>query len=293
MVNILASTTLPPYASGACYRNTQIPQNPNTLNTLNDIHPAAQFMNTADRKAQLIAIDLDGTLVDSVADLHAAVARMQTELGHVPASMESVRCWVGNGIERLVHRALTQSMQRDADAELFSLAIKRFDRAYAELNGSYSTLYPGVAQGLDWLTAQDIPLVCVTNKAGRFSRALLESLDIAHYFSFQIAGDDVIDNKPHPAALLKAMQLCNACASQSIMIGDSLHDIRAARAAGFSMIGVSYGYNHGQPISGLQGSDQPDFIIDSFSEIPDCIDRLHKESRNQGIKESRNQIIKS
>ena len=229
---------------------------------------------STDNTLQLVTIDLDGTLVDSIADLHAAVVRMQTELNQAPASLDSVRCWVGNGIERLVHRALTQSMHTDASPHLFSRAITLFYQAYAELNGTRSSLYPGVLQGLELLTAQRVPLVCVTNKAGCFSRPLLEALGIANYFRHHIAGDDVAEKKPHPAALLHAMQLCNACASQSVMIGDSLHDIRAARAAGFAMIGVSYGYNHGQSLRELEGSDRPDFIIDSFSEIPSCISSL-------------------
>ena len=228
-------------------------------------------MTLSDNKPQLITIDLDGTLVDSIADLHAAVIRMQEELGRESATVDQVRCWVGNGIERLVHRALTQSMNDDADTALYTCAIAIFRRSYATLNGAHSSLYPGVVEGLDWLSAHDVPLVCVTNKAGQFSRPLLEALGIDHYFRHHIAGDDVTEKKPSPAALLKAMALCNAGAARSVMIGDSLHDIRAARAAGFTMIGVSYGYNHGQPISGLSGTDRPDYIIDSFSELADCI----------------------
>lgn len=231
-------------------------------------------MTITNKTLQLVTIDLDGTLVDSIADLHAAVVRMQAELDHEPASLEMVRCWVGNGIERLVHRALTGSMDNDAEKVLYSRAIESFSRAYAELNGAHSSLYSGVVQGLEWFTAHDVPLVCVTNKAGQYSRPLLEALGIADYFRHHIAGDDVAEKKPHPAALLKAMALCNASASQSVMIGDSLHDIRAARAAGFTMIGVSYGYNHGQAISELCGTDRPDFIIDSFSELPDCIRKI-------------------
>ena len=231
-------------------------------------------MNTRGNRPELVTIDLDGTLVDSIADLHAAVSRMQLELNKAPASLEQVRNWVGNGIERLVHRALTQSMQANADPELFSSAFALFNSAYTTCNGAHSALYPGVVQGLDWLAAEGVPLVCVTNKAGQYSRPLLDTLGIADYFEHHIAGDDVSEKKPDPAALLKALKLCNACALRSVMIGDSLHDIRAARAAGFKMIGVSYGYNHGHPLDQLSGADQPDIIIDSFSELPDCIHRL-------------------
>ena len=113
--------------------------------------------------------------------------------------------------------------------------------------------------------------VCVTNKAGQYSRPLLEASGIASYFEHHIAGFDVSEKKPDPAAFLEALKLCNAHVSNSVMIGDSLNDIRAARAAAFAMIGVSYGYNHGKPISSHSSQDPPDTIIDSFSELPSCI----------------------
>ncbi len=223
---------------------------------------------------QLITIDLDGTLVDSIADLHAAVAKMQTDVGQLPASLESVRNWIGNGIERLVHRALTDSMDVDADPVLFSEALERFKIAYDDANGTASALYPGVRHTLDWLTTLDIPLVCVTNKAGQFSRPLLESLDIDRYFSHHIAGDDVASKKPDPEALHTAARYCDALPACSVMIGDSLSDIKAARAAGFAMICVSYGYNHGAPVQELKGILAPDVIIDTFDELPRCLPTL-------------------
>ena len=226
---------------------------------------------------ELIAIDLDGTLVDSVGDLHSAVVRMQGDMGLEPATIAAVRHWVGNGIERLVHRALTGSMESDATPEVFERAIDRFRIAYDQTNGTVSTLYPGVLQGLDWLTTLHVPMVCITNKAGQYSRPLLEALDIARYFHHHLAGDEVAAKKPDPAALLEAMRLCNANASNSVMIGDSLSDIRAARAAGFTMISVSYGYNHGISVRELTGNDQSDAVIDSFSELPACLPKLIAE----------------
>lgn len=221
-----------------------------------------------------MAIDLDGTLVDSVADLHAAVVQMQRSLSLDAASPESVRHWVGNGIERLVHRALTGTMDEDAPAATFDAALDGFERAYARLNGRHSTLYPGVIEGLDWLGTLDVPLVCVTNKARRFSMPLLDALGIAGRFADHVAGDDVSRKKPDPAALLLAAERVGARPARAVLIGDSISDTGAARAAGFASIGVSYGYNHGRTMRELEDALRPDAVIDSFSELPAAFGRL-------------------
>ena len=227
---------------------------------------------------ELIAIDLDGTLVDSVGDLHVAVAKMQQMMNREISTKAAVRNWVGNGIERLVHRALTNSMETDAPAKLFDEGMPLFEKAYADSNGKYSTMYLGVAEGLQWLSRLDAPLVIVTNKARRFAEPLIKALDLAEYFDFLVAGDDVTEKKPHPAALLDAARRCNALPARSILIGDSISDIKAARAAGFISISVSYGYNHGvpigEPIHVNEGQLLTDAVIDSFDELPSVFQRL-------------------
>lgn len=217
---------------------------------------------------ELIAIDLDGTLVDSVGDLHAAVSSMLNVMALQPATIDEVRCWVGNGIDRLVHRALSRRMNVDAEQSQFEIAIALFDTAYQSVNGQQSCLYPEVAKGLEWLSTLDTPMVMVTNKAARFAYPLLESLEIDHFFEFCIAGDEVVAKKPDPAALLLAASRCQAAPRHSVLIGDSISDIKAARAAHFSSISVSYGYNHGESVRLLEGSLQSDAIIDSFCELP-------------------------
>lgn len=217
---------------------------------------------------ELITIDLDGTLVDSVGDLHEAVARMQRALSLPESTEAQVRHWVGNGVEKLVHRALSADMELAAQPGIFEPALILFGQAYDEVNGTRSTLYPGVLEGLEWMKSLEIPLVMVTNKAARFAYPLLDNLGISSYFSYCVAGDEVSEKKPAPAALLKAARHCAVKPQKSVMIGDSISDIRAARAAGFSVISVSYGYNHGQSVRQLVGLDKPDFIVDSFSELP-------------------------
>lgn len=220
---------------------------------------------------QLIAIDLDGTLVDSVKDLYEAVNRMQSSLSRPLVSESDVLNWVGNGIDRLVHRALTGDMRADAEAALFLQASTAFRQSYAEIVGHYSRLYPGVLQGLDWMATLNVPLVVVTNKDAVFANDLLQQLGIRHYFKYLLGGDDVAVKKPDPEGLLKAASLCNAAPQRSLLIGDSISDFKAAIAAGFLCAGMSYGYNHGRTIDSLEESESPDVMLDSFLALPKAL----------------------
>ncbi len=223
---------------------------------------------------ELIAIDLDGTLVDSVKDLYEAVVMMQTALSLDASSEEAVRGWVGNGIGRLVHRALTGDMHVDAEPALFEQALTGFNDAYADTIGRYSALYPGVVEALEWMASRQVPLVMVTNKASSFANRLVEQLEIDQFFVHKIGGDDVVAKKPDPEALLLAARLCGAIPGHSVLIGDSISDFKAARSAGFHSVGVSYGYNHGVPVRELDQSLAPDAVIDSFLELPEVLGRF-------------------
>lgn len=220
---------------------------------------------------QLIAIDLDGTLLDSVGDLHAAVVSMQTAC-QLPSSSESdVRGWIGNGIERLVHRALTGSMSLDAEADRFQYGLGLFKQAYHDINGTHVTIYPGVVDGLEWIVAHEITAGVVTNKSREFTVPLLQRMQIDHFFSHVVCGDDVVNKKPAPDALLYCAALANSSPQGSVMIGDSVNDFRAARNASFKAIAVSYGYNHGMSPSSLPEYDRPDFIIDSLAQLSEVL----------------------
>lgn len=225
----------------------------------------------------VIAIDLDGTLVDSVGDLHQAIVIMQEKMSLANSSESDVRTWVGNGIERLVHRALTGDMQANAKSATFDNAMPLFESAYTEVNGKHSALYPGVLEGLNWLSKMDTPLIVVTNKAKRFAEPLLDNLKITNFFLCLIAADDVAEKKPHPDALLEAARRAKASPKKGVLIGDSITDIKAAKAAEFKSISVSYGYNHGVPIDNPESQWRTDAVIDSFLELPYTFHQLsHK-----------------
>jgi phosphoglycolate phosphatase len=215
------------------------------------------------RKPEMILIDVDGTLVDSVPDLAYCVDEMMTGLGRAPCGEARVRDWVGNGVERLVRRALTGTLNGEPDDADFNRAYPLFLALYAENTSRRSCLYPGVREGLDWLQAANYRLGCVTNKAARFTEPLLRDLGVYDVFSIVISGDTLAEKKPHPAPLLHAANHFGCAPANALMIGDSVSDVAAARAAGFQIVCMSYGYNHGVDIR----ESAPDAVINTLTEI--------------------------
>jgi phosphoglycolate phosphatase len=216
------------------------------------------------RKPEMILVDVDGTLVDSVPDLAFCVDEMQKALDLPERGEVLVRQWVGNGVERLVKRALTDSMDGEPEEMLYQKALSVFRELYAENTSRRSHLYDGVITGLDYLKHAGYILGCVTNKAGEFTLPILRDLGIHDYFEVIICGDDTARKKPDPLPLLTAAERLSIDPQQSLMIGDSQSDVKAARAAGFQILCVSYGYNHGEDIRGFN----PDAVLDSFAELP-------------------------
>ena len=216
---------------------------------------------------KLVLIDLDGTLVDSVPDLAHAVDAMRRDIGMPEHGEDVVRHWVGNGVERLVKRALTGELDGEPDAALFDKAYPIFHKHYLESNGVYSRLFPGVAEGLKILSDKGYQLGCVTNKAEGFTLPLLEAKGILHYFGVVVSGDTLSVKKPAPEPLWHAAKHFGVEPEESLMLGDSMHDVQAARNANFQVIAVSYGYNHGVDIA----EAKPDAIIDSFVELENLL----------------------
>lgn len=218
-------------------------------------------------KPGMILIDVDGTLVDSVPDLAWCVDEMMKTLEREPWGEDRVRNWVGNGVERLVRRALIGQLDGEPDEAEFEKAYPLFLELYAENTSKRSTLYPGVQEGLNYLQDAGYSLGCVTNKAEQFTLPLLQDLGIYDYFGIVVAGDTLPVKKPDPTPLLYAAEFFGATPEQSLMIGDSKSDVTAARAAGFRIICMSYGYNHGEDIHIYE----PDSVIDSMVELKDLL----------------------
>ncbi len=216
---------------------------------------------------ELVLIDLDGTLIDTVPDLAYAIDGMMSQLDRPQRGEEKVRRWVGNGIERLVKRALLDADEGEPEPELFQSGLNLFQVLYASINGCHSKLYPGVLEGLSWLKSQNTVLACITNKAEQFTLPLLTDLKLRDYFELVISGDSLPKKKPDPLPLLYAAEHFKVEPHKALMLGDSINDVQAARAAGFKVICVSYGYNHGQDIR----TAKPDVVIDSLAQLASVI----------------------
>ena len=219
-------------------------------------------------KPKLVLIDLDGTLVDSVPDLTYSVDQTMLALGLPVRGEAAVRTWVGNGVKTLVERALSNDLHQPADPILLEHALSIFMGIYAENTSQRSRIYPGVLEGLDFLqSCQSLKIACVTNKAAQFTHKLLHDLGIFERFALVVSGDTLPEKKPHPLPLLYAAKQLKVQPLDALMLGDSKSDVKAARAAGFKIITVSYGYNHGEDIRDYQ----PDAVIDSFQELTTLI----------------------
>ena len=220
------------------------------------------------RKPKMILIDVDGTLVDSVPDLAYCVDEMLKQLGMPVHGEDRVRHWVGNGVERLVERALVDDLDGYPDEELKAKGLPIFMDLYAENTCVRSALYPGVREGMDYMKAAGYKMGCVTNKAAAFTIPLLKTLGIHDEFSIIISGDTLAKKKPDPLPLLHAAEFFGVEPSDSMMLGDSVSDVKAARAAGFQITCMTYGYNHGDNIADAN----PDALMDSMLELESLLE---------------------
>jgi phosphoglycolate phosphatase len=199
---------------------------------------------------QAIVIDLDGTLLHTAPELAESANRMLRDMGRPAVSQELLMSYIGNGIHWLVKRALTGDMHAEPDTALFDKALPIFEQHYTALLLE-SKPFPNVVAGLEALKAAGYRLGCITNKVERYTTPLLKGIGLAPYFDIVLAGDTLPEKKPHPLPLLHAAKFFGIAVEQLLLVGDSLSDAQAARAAGCPIICVPYGYNHGEPVETL------------------------------------------
>lgn len=210
----------------------------------------------------LVAFDLDGTLVDSVPDIAFAVDRTLEGLNLPPLGYEQVRELVGDGVSRLLKRALTGARNGDPDPKQLERAMALFRRAYSDHLCVDSRLYPGVLEVLGALRGR-CRLACITNKSSVFTDPLLVALGIDGYFDLTVSGDTLPALKPDPRPLIYAAERFRLAPHGCCMVGDSRNDILAAKAAGFRAVALSYGYRQGEDLMALG----PDAEFDSLPEL--------------------------
>jgi phosphoglycolate phosphatase len=216
---------------------------------------AAQF------PVRAVLLDLDGTLLDTVLDLHAAACGMLADLGRPPVAVEEIRAYVGRGIPNLVKRVLAGKLEAADDPNPPPAdALTSFKKHYEHFNGRAAKPFPGVIEGLDAFKAMGLPMGVITNKAQAFTVPLLERTGLMSYMQVAVAGDQLPKPKPDPMPLVWACGRMNVSPADTLMIGDSVHDYHAGRNAGCKVFLVPYGYNEGQDVKGLAA----DAIVESI-----------------------------
>jgi phosphoglycolate phosphatase len=210
------------------------------------------------------AFDLDGTLIDTIADLAAALNLTLTMLGAPEIPEPRVRSLVGNGVEQLVLRGLSESLgKRPTHPAQCSAALTLFRRIYAQGLFKRSTVFPGAAQALQSLNQAGIRLCCITNKDSSLAEPLLQQAGLAPFFDFTLCGDRPEDRKPSPNMLLAACSRFGIKPAQMLYVGDSSIDIAAARAAGCPVVAVNYGYDKERAAADVQ----PDSYIEQLPDL--------------------------
>ncbi|MFI4891033.1 MAG: phosphoglycolate phosphatase [Steroidobacterales bacterium] len=220
------------------------------------------------RERPLFAVlfDLDGTLLDTAGDIALALNRSIAEFGWSPVPADEVRHMIGRGAPILVERAAA-SQQRALSDQMHSAMIERFFHHYGALEESGESAtqpFGGAAEALRRLHAAGVRIAVVTNKQHRFAEALLRLLGLIGWVDCVVGGDTCERRKPDPQPLLFACQSLGVSASQALMVGDSINDVQAARAAGIPVVCVPHGYNEGKDPRTLPC----DTLIEHLSDLP-------------------------
>jgi phosphoglycolate phosphatase len=210
-----------------------------------------------------VGFDLDGTLIDSLPDLAAAINAMLLKLGYAVLTQAKIRTLVGDGAEPLVERALDAGRAPGARAGALGDALAMFKDIYSAHLFRDSRLYPGVVPTLEALRDAGLALFCVTNKDAALAGALMREAGLEPYMAFTIGTRTKQERKPSPDMLLRAAAQLGLAPGQMLYVGDSVIDMQASRAAGCAAVAVGYGYD--ERIRGGAGS--PDALIANFADL--------------------------
>lgn len=208
-----------------------------------------------------LLFDLDGTLIDSTADLAASGNWLRLEHGLAAHSVDKVASFVGDGVESLVRRLLERP-EGDVGAE-----VEAFKRHYHDHCLDATRLYPGVAPTLQALRARGYAMAVVTNKPERISRRILEGLEVAGFFGGVVGGNSATRKKPHPEPLLKACVQLGCAPGAAVMVGDSRVDIEAGRNAAMPSIGILGGIGD----QDLLRASGPDLLLPRFQDLLEAL----------------------
>jgi phosphoglycolate phosphatase len=207
--------------------------------------------------------DLDGTLIDSAADIARSLNRLFAELGLAPLGLDRVRGLIGEGVATLIERALAVAGKPRGELPAGRDLVARFLSLYSEDAGRSTRLYPGAREALQKLGGSGVRHAICTNKPEQITRKILSDLDVGRHFETVIGGDTLARRKPDPLPLKAALAGLDVPSSEALMIGDSAIDVATARAAGVMIGVVSFGYAR-LPVGELGA----DFVIDDLAALP-------------------------
>jgi phosphoglycolate phosphatase len=212
---------------------------------------------------RLIIFDLDGTLIDSVGDICAAVNYALEPHGISPVTVEETKASVGEGVSNLIEKVLTLKGAISLDREELTKRVLEYYSAHLVAK---TAPYPGVRETLEHLGA--CRKAVISNKLTNLAGKILEALDLLKYFEVVAGSDSSPERKPSPVPIRRVLSLLDVPPQEAAIVGDSVYDMAAGRAAGVKTVAVTYGY-------GTPGfSDGSDFIIDRFSQLVDVVQHL-------------------
>ncbi len=221
-----------------------------------------------DAPAGVVLFDLDGTLVETLPDLHRATCELLAEAGLAPLSREEVRRMIGDGARMLVRRAFARAGRPLADGELERLHA-RFLELYERDPVGESHVVAGIPEALSELREMGARLAVCTNKPQRASLAILDAFDLLPHFELVLGGDLLPRRKPDPMPLLHALERLGGTRGRAVMVGDSKNDRLAARAAGMPCVLRSVGYGEVEP-----AALEPELLVEDMRELPRAVGRL-------------------
>lgn len=213
---------------------------------------------------QSLFFDLDGTLVDSIAEITLALNQMRTYFNLLPLSVHEVKQIIGRGFPVTVRKVLELDFNEETVNRYVKKALALTRTIYAQTTGEANTVYPGMLQVLEYCRKRKLQMAVVTNKEAAHAMNMLEKLDLLKYFKTVVGGDTTEYYKPHKAPLEYAIEKLQANRAHSLMIGDSENDYFCAKNASVPCVLVNYGYSDPCSLKALNPIaliDKPDQLL--------------------------------